>query len=66
MDGQGKKRVLKSHSSKLMRLGPTNRIVDDSDSKAVDFDRRFRSDLISTTIIESTIIESTIAISILN
>ena len=43
---------------KLMRLGPTNRIVDGSDSKAVDFDRRFRSNSISTPIFESTIVIS--------
>ena len=30
----------KRHSFKLMRLGSPNRIDDDSDSKAVDFDRR--------------------------
>ena len=41
--------------AKLMRLGPTNRIVHDSDSKAVDFDRRFWSNSISMTIFESTI-----------
>ena len=29
---------------KLMRLGPSNRIVDDSDSKPADFHRQFRSD----------------------
>ena len=29
--------------SKLMRLGSPNRIDDDSDSKAVDFDRRITS-----------------------
>ena len=33
---------------KLMRLGLTNRIVDDSDSKAVDFDRLLTSIRIST------------------
>ena len=45
--------------NKLMLLGSPNRIDDDSDSKAVDFDRRI------TTIRMSTIsIESTIAISI--
>ena len=39
-------------SSKLMRLGPTNQIVNDSVSKAVDVDRRFRSDSIPTILIE--------------
>ena len=29
---------LKLHAHKLMRLGLTNRIVDDSDSKPADFD----------------------------
>ena len=40
---------------KLMWLGPTNPIVVDSDSKAVDFDRRITSIRISKIKIESTI-----------
>ena len=38
-----------------MRLGPTNRIVVDSDSKAVDFDRGITLIRILTIKIESTI-----------
>ena len=40
---------------KLMRLGVTNQIVDDSDSKPVNFDRRFRSDSKSNDKFELTI-----------
>ena len=46
---------------KLMRLGLTNRIVNDSDSKSIYFNRRFRSDSDS-----NDLFESTIAISIYN
>ena len=47
--------------SKLMRLGLTNWIVNDSDSKPIYFDHRFWSDLDS-----NDLFESTIAISIYN
>ena len=40
---------------KLMRFGLMNRIVVDSDFKAVDFDRRLRSDSKSNDESESTI-----------
>ena len=40
---------------KLMRFEALNRIVDDSDSKAIYIDPRFRSDSISNDLIESTI-----------
>ena len=46
---------------KLMRFEALNWIVDDSDSKAIYIDPRFRSDSIS-----NDLIESTIAISIKN
>ena len=46
---------------KLMRFRDRNRIVDDSDSKLADFDRRFRPDSKS-----NDEIEWTITISILN
>ena len=39
--------------TKLMRLGLTNRIVDDSDFKPVDFDRRFQSNFKSNDGFES-------------
>ena len=38
-----------------MQLGVMNRIIDDSDSKLADFDRRFQSDLDFNDKIESTI-----------
>ena len=38
--------------AKLMWLGLTNRMVDDSDSKPADFDRRFRSDSRSNDVFE--------------
>ena len=42
-------------STKLMRLGLTNWIIDDSDFKPVNFDRRFQSDSKSNDEFESTI-----------
>ena len=50
-----KGRPLGWQQSKLMRLGLTNQIVDNSDFKQVDFDRQFLSNLKSNDKSESTI-----------